>query len=456
MRGSRGAPSEMFEEAIVRANCLTVQMAAEEFALSNRGFYPMDVGADATYMGMTLTDLLPDGSLLENPFTLCCTEPSGAGSQGETGYEPVRECGSPAGYEIAGVGREAGKQIIKITDIDSPEGAVKRNCQLLREPLRIFLCMNNHRFPMDIIADTSSTGMTVLSYLYGCSLEDPYTGTPAALVNGPASLPGEIGYEAICDDDGIYACKVTGAGEFPGSIVAEYRMTSLPEENTVEMLCTWLRAEAETFARCNHGRYPRDIASDTTANGYTLLNLIQGYFVNPFTQSSTEPRSGRASNPGEIGYEAIDGGWGYIITGAGKRQGDIVSTYSKALSPADTTVIFNCIKLGEAIERFTLMNGGIPPEDVDQDRTRSGITVISLLPAGILLLNPVTGNRTEPQNHVAAYPGQTGYRYEGSDGFYTYSITGIGEKGAYIYRTYKYIARNTAARISPDIRSGRP
>ncbi len=446
------------EDAIVRANCLTVQAAAEEFTRENDEVCPMDVGADCTPTGFTLTDFLPDGSLLENPYTTACSEPlSGeAACPGEAGYESVEENGMSVGYEITGVGALAGQQIVKLTDIDSPEGIVKRNCRLLKEALWYFWATNNDEYPVDINSDTTSTGETVLSFLYGYTLENPYTGEPVRLVNGPAFLPGEIGYEAISAGDTVYACKVTGVGESPGRVVFEHRHSRLEEEGRVSGWCDILRSAAERFAAWNDGKYPRDLDSDISNDGHTLLDLIQGYFLNPFTQSRTEPRIGRAVNPGEVGYQPMDGGWGYAITGVGKKQGELIWKYYRTTAPVDTMVSFNCTMLAEVVERFTFMNGGIPPKDIDRDTTLSGKTIIDLLPAGIPVLNPVTRKRTEPQDHAAAYPGQTGYQFSSSDEYYAYIITGIDEKGAYIYRTHKYIARNAAAAVSPAIQSGRP
>jgi hypothetical protein len=105
------------EEALedsVRANCLRVQIAAERFAALNDGIYASDVDTDSTPGGQTITDLLPGGVLLMNPFTRAHTEPINgtAACPGETGYVPVSENGVNVGYTITGVGAEPGVVII--------------------------------------------------------------------------------------------------------------------------------------------------------------------------------------------------------------------------------------------------------------------------------------------------------------------------------------------------------
>ncbi len=95
------------KEAAVRANGHIVQLAAEDFAVQNNAFYAADVGNDQTLTGRTITDILPKGQLLENPFTKARTEPvnGAAANIGEIGYQCVQENNVPAGYRITGVGK---------------------------------------------------------------------------------------------------------------------------------------------------------------------------------------------------------------------------------------------------------------------------------------------------------------------------------------------------------------
>lgn len=100
-------------EPTVIANCLLVQQAAEMFASLNGGVYPCNVNVDTTPEGETLVDLLPDGTLLQNPVHLAATEPIDGAScnPGETGYVPVFQGGSSVGYVITGTGVSAGYTI---------------------------------------------------------------------------------------------------------------------------------------------------------------------------------------------------------------------------------------------------------------------------------------------------------------------------------------------------------
>jgi len=105
------------KEAAVKSNCHTTQLAAEDFAVQNDGVYAADVDVDATPAGQTITDMLPGGALLENPFTKAATEPvnAGAANPGESGYVPIAQNGVNVGYTITGCGKEAGTVIITLS-----------------------------------------------------------------------------------------------------------------------------------------------------------------------------------------------------------------------------------------------------------------------------------------------------------------------------------------------------
>ena len=99
------------KEASVKSNCHTVQLAAEDFAVQNDGVYADNVGVDTTPGGDTITDMLPQGALLENPFTKAATEPVDgvpAANPGETAYAPIVDAsGTNVGYDISGHGKTA-------------------------------------------------------------------------------------------------------------------------------------------------------------------------------------------------------------------------------------------------------------------------------------------------------------------------------------------------------------
>jgi hypothetical protein len=103
-------------EAIVMSHCRTLQLAVEEFAARNEGVYPSDVDADCTPEGETVTDLLPDGALMENSMTYASTEPVNgqAAIAGQIGYVPFTSGGYNRGYAITGTGTEDGTTIMAI------------------------------------------------------------------------------------------------------------------------------------------------------------------------------------------------------------------------------------------------------------------------------------------------------------------------------------------------------
>ncbi len=104
-------------EAAVRANCHTVQLAAEDFAVQNGGVYAADVSTDQTPAGTTIIAMLPGGALLQNPFTKVATEPvdGTAANVGSTGYAPIVQNGTRVGYTINGIGRHANGQILLLS-----------------------------------------------------------------------------------------------------------------------------------------------------------------------------------------------------------------------------------------------------------------------------------------------------------------------------------------------------
>jgi len=95
------------KEASVKANCHTVQLAAEDFAVRNDGIY--SAGPDVLPGVGTLVALLPSGNLLVNPFSKVASEPqlgAAAAQQGETGYQGIAQNGVTVGYLIDGLGRD--------------------------------------------------------------------------------------------------------------------------------------------------------------------------------------------------------------------------------------------------------------------------------------------------------------------------------------------------------------
>ena len=94
----------------------TIQLAAEDFAVQNDGVYAADVDNSQTPSGKTITDLLPNGMLLDNPFTKARTEPVNgiASNPGEVGYTCIQQNGSNVGYNITAVGKTPNMTILAL------------------------------------------------------------------------------------------------------------------------------------------------------------------------------------------------------------------------------------------------------------------------------------------------------------------------------------------------------
>lgn len=88
----------------------------------------------------------------------------------------------------------------------------------------------------------------------------------------------------------------------------------------------------------------------------------------------------------------------------------------------------NCHTVQLTAEDFAVQNDGVYPDDVDADTTPGGQTLIAMLPGGALLENPFTLVASEPDNAVAAAPGEIGYQPIVEAGLNIgYSITGFGK-----------------------------
>ncbi|MFA4947191.1 MAG: prepilin-type N-terminal cleavage/methylation domain-containing protein [Candidatus Krumholzibacteriia bacterium] len=104
------------KEAAVKSNSHAVQLAAEDFAVQNNGVYAADVDNAQTLSGKTITDILPKGMLLRNPFTNAHTEPVNgiASNPGEVGYTCIQQNGSNVGYSITAVGKTPNVTILAL------------------------------------------------------------------------------------------------------------------------------------------------------------------------------------------------------------------------------------------------------------------------------------------------------------------------------------------------------
>ena len=100
-------PAPTINELIL-ANVDVFLIALEDYASENSGLYPINL-----YMqnaaGNTVTDFLPDGSLLANPVTGALTEPvaGSASNPGQVGYmSSINPSGLTTGYRVDALGED--------------------------------------------------------------------------------------------------------------------------------------------------------------------------------------------------------------------------------------------------------------------------------------------------------------------------------------------------------------
>jgi len=96
--------SRLALDRAILANCLIVQSAIESFTAENNGVYPADTALDVNLSGDTVRDLLPGGTLLDNPVTQLATEPVDipTESPGQTVYRSTRRNGTITNYIVSG------------------------------------------------------------------------------------------------------------------------------------------------------------------------------------------------------------------------------------------------------------------------------------------------------------------------------------------------------------------
>ncbi len=86
-----------------------------------------------------------------------------------------------------------------------------------------------------------------------------------------------------------------------------------------------------------------------------------------------------------------------------------------------------------AAEDFSVMSGGLYPNDVGTDTTPGGDTLIDMLPNGQRMSNPFTRVDTEPIDGTASTSGQVGYLPHLVGGIRVgYTITGYGNEALVI------------------------
>jgi hypothetical protein len=103
-------------------------------------------------------------------------------------------------------------------------------------------------------------------------------------------------------------------------------------------------------------------------------------------------------------------------------------------SPIDETpttkadsVVMNCYLVRDAAEAFAAENNGVYPYDMRAHELPDGRTLIDFLPGGSQLVNPATGERTEPRTAYPTFPWSTGYMALRTTEPYGYVIIGLDD-----------------------------
>lgn len=324
--------SSSMNDAIVIANCRTLQTALEWYMEKTDGAYPGNLSSDRNLEGKTVIEYLCGSTGLMNPFTGIRSEPfeGAAGLPGAVGYEAIAGDGFNIGYRITGFG--ATVLVMELTNLESSEEeTVVRNCHILRDAVELFAGRNGGIYPVDLDTDRNAYGETVIDLLpRGHMLMNPYTHVADNPRNHSASLDGQVGYARIALEDRYDGYVVTGfaGGEYE---LALTNLACVQKEAIVLSNCRTVQLAAEAWAQTTGGMYPSTTNSDCNYEGNTVVDLLPGgvLLINPFTLARTEPIDACSANPGEIGYVPVCAtglNVGYCITGTGRMAGYLIGT----------------------------------------------------------------------------------------------------------------------------------
>lgn len=228
------SPSKDELEARVIANTHIVRDALEEFMAHNDELCPFDIYNDTNELGLTVIDLLPDGQLLENPFTGERTEPVDtlATEPGQTGFS-VRSYLCPSLYYINGVGELY--TIVELSNLEDLNWKVIQNCLTVRDAAERFADLNGGIYPSNVGVDTTPEGYTVIQLLPdGHMLENPLTRACTEPIDGHAATAGQVGYMPIVQSHINTGCEVTGVGAVSGYTIL--RWSYYPEYSCLTIL----------------------------------------------------------------------------------------------------------------------------------------------------------------------------------------------------------------------------
>lgn len=217
------SPEVLDAYATLLEEVLIVEAAAWQFS-EEAGMMPADTGGDTTPLGNTLVDFLPGGRLLVDPLTGYTANPVDGVSAGlgGIGYIPDNPdlFGRWTGYVIDAAGP------IDFIAVRGPYSDEDRwthvKMLLLHYAVESFVTLSG-RYPSNVDLDETPAGDTVVE-LIPYPLTNVYTNAAMAPRNGLATVPGEIGYAPVVENDVVVGYIINGFG-----IVEEFhRIEVLP------------------------------------------------------------------------------------------------------------------------------------------------------------------------------------------------------------------------------------
>jgi len=321
-------PALTIDELVV-ADCYVVRDALEAYAADNGGKYP-------GYTYPSFTPYLPGHTALANRYTGRSSLPLSIQPQwpGEIGVilfveEDPSNVDYPfraTGYRVTGRGRYG--ELVRLENVSGvSQDIVDRYDRTLANVDTVVAAVNSFfeatgQYSSDVNGDTTPAGETLQELLPGGSLlVNPFSVCECEPQDGLAlGIAGGIGYLGAdgIPGGGVDAFTIEAYGTDLLTIAVRTRQ-SLEDEMTGT--ASWyLKSAAEAFAAQNGGEYPRNLDTEETPAGKTLLELTTcAWCENPYTGASPY-RDGLATSRGEVGYLPVEENGvvvGYIINALG-------------------------------------------------------------------------------------------------------------------------------------------
>lgn len=213
-------------EAKVIENCYILREAIEAYKEASilyhpygGDIYPPSVMTDPYDLGITLLEFLPNGELLENPFTGERTEPSTdtvATESGQIGYGVLSLLGANQVYAITGCGEDS--LVVLLENMKEVETRVIYDCFLVRNTLQNYIETHNGSYPgfdISVLVAELPGGIELRNNLTMCRT-NPILGSLAATA-------GEICIYYLYSEHLHAGYEITGCGIVAGHTLFEWK-----------------------------------------------------------------------------------------------------------------------------------------------------------------------------------------------------------------------------------------